>query len=89
MDVYNKTYQNLLLLDDFHATMNEKYLVNLYFKRAYYLIIKSTCFKNPEKLIWIGLILRNQPSCFKYSKIFETGLFNFHLLILTEFKMGT
>ena len=45
--VYSKTYQNFFILDVFRATTNEKYLVNLQFRRADYLIKKSTFFNNP------------------------------------------
>ena len=31
--------------------------------------------------------LTNQPSCFQGNKVFESGLSNFHLLTVTEFKM--
>ena len=34
----------------------------------------------------IDLILTNRPSYFQYSTIFETGLLDFHLLTITEFK---
>ena len=52
------------------------------------LIKKSTCFKNPDKPTCIDLILTNQPSCFQHSKVFETGLSDFHLLTVTELKMN-
>ena len=52
------------------------------------LIKKPTCFKNPDKPTCIDLILTNQPSCFQHSKVFETGLSDFHLLTVTEFKMS-
>ena len=32
--------------------------------------------------------LTNQPSCFQHNKVFETGLSDFHLLTVTEFKMS-
>ena len=32
------------------------------------------------------LILTNRPSCFQRSTVFETGLPDFHLLTITEFK---
>ena len=36
----------------------------------------------------IDLILTNKPSYFQHSNVFETGLSDFHLLTVTEFKMG-
>ena len=32
--------------------------------------------------------LNKSTSCFQHSKVFETGLSNFHLLSVTEFKMS-
>ena len=49
---------------------------------------KPTCLKNPDKPTCINLILTNQPGCFQHSKVFETGLFDFHLLAVTVFKMS-
>ena len=57
-------------------------------RRLTSLIKKPTCFKNPDKPICIDLILTNQPSCFQHSKVFETGLSDFYLLTVTEFKMS-
>ena len=51
------------------------------------LIKKQLCFKNSDKPTCIDLILTNQPNCFQYSNVVETGLSDFHLLTVTEFKM--
>ena len=40
-------------------------------------------FDNPTS---IDLILTNSPSYFQRSTVFETGLLDFHLLTITEFK---
>ena len=52
------------------------------------LIKEPICFKNPEKPTCIGFIFTNRPNLFQYRSDFETGLSNFHLLTVTEFKMG-
>ena len=51
------------------------------------LIKKPICFKNPDNVTCIDLILTNQLSCFQHSKVFETGLSDFQLLTVTEFKL--
>ena len=51
------------------------------------LIKVATCFKNPDKPTCNDLILTNQPNLFQHSSAFKTGLSDFHLLIVTEFKM--
>ena len=76
-------------MGDFNASVSEKCLeefCNLNGLTS--LIKKPTCFKNPDKPTCIDLILTNQPSCFQHNKVFETGLSDFHLLTVTEFKMS-
>ena len=41
-----------------------------------------------DKPKFIDLILANKPSFFQHSNVFETGLSDFKLLIVTEIKMG-
>ena len=52
------------------------------------LINEPTCYKNSEKPTCIDLILTNQPILFQRSAILETGLSDFHLLTITEFRMS-
>ena len=52
------------------------------------LISRPTCCKNYEKPTCIGLILINQPTLFQHSTVLGTGLFDFHLLTVTKFKMS-
>ena len=88
IDEHSKIYQNFLFLGDFIASVSEKYLAEFCnLNGLTSLIKKSTCFKNPDKPTCIDLILIDQPIGFQHSKVFETGLSNFHLLTVTEFKM--
>ena len=50
------------------------------------LINIPTCYKNSDNPTSIDLILTNCPSYFQHSRAFETGLSDFHLLTVTEFK---
>ena len=52
------------------------------------LIDKPTYYKNFGKPKCIDLMLTNQPSYFQHSNVFEIELHNFHLLTVTEFKLG-
>ena len=52
------------------------------------LISKPTCYKNHENPTCIDLILTNRPGYFQHSNVFETGISYFHLLIVTQLKMG-
>ena len=50
------------------------------------LINFSTCYKHFDNPTSIDLILANRPSYFQHGTVFETGLSDFHLLTITEFK---
>ena len=50
------------------------------------LVKQKTCFKNPDNPSCIDLILTNSPRSFQDSSVFETGLSNFHKLIITVLK---
>ena len=48
---------------------------------------KSTCYKNPEKPSCIDLFLTNSPKSFQNTQTIETGLSDFHKLVVTILKM--
>ena len=48
--------------------------------------LNGLSFDNFDNPTCIDLILTNRPSYFQRSKAFETGLSDFHLLTITEFK---
>ena len=48
---------------------------------------KSACYKNPEKPSCIDLFLTNSPKSFQNTQKIETGLSDFHKLVVTILKM--
>ena len=50
------------------------------------MINKPTCYKNPDKPTCIDLILTNCPGSFQNSCVIETGLSDFHKMIVTVMK---
>ena len=50
------------------------------------MINKATCFKNPNKASCIDLLLTNCPKSFQNSFVIETGLLEFHKLVVTVIK---
>ena len=46
----------------------------------------ATCYKNPENPSCIDLILTNNPNSFQNSKVIETGLSDFHKMMVTVMK---
>ena len=79
-------YENIIT-GDFNAEISEPNLASFCtFYNFKSLISKSTCYKNPDNSSCIDLILTNCPNYFQNSSTFETGLSDFHKLILTLFK---
>ena len=50
------------------------------------MINKSTCYKNPDRPSCIDLILTNCPCSFQNSCVIETGLSDFHKMVVTVMK---
>ena len=46
-----------------------------------------TCFKNPNKPSCIDSFLKNRPRCYQYTSTVETGMFDFHKLVIAVVKM--
>ena len=50
------------------------------------MVNKATCYKNPDKPTCIDLILTNCPGSFQNSCVVETGLSDFHKMVVTVMK---
>ena len=50
------------------------------------MVNKATCYKNPDKLTFIDLILTDCPGSFQNSCVVETGLLDFPKMIVTVMK---
>ena len=62
------------------------------FCESYFLesiVKKPTYFKNPAKPTCIDLIIANKPGVFRNVKTYETGLSDFHKLVLIIMKLVT
>ena len=51
-------------------------------------MVKKTCFKNPAKPICIDLIITHKPGMFNNAKTNETGLSDFHKLVVSIMKLS-
>ena len=89
LDEYNSDYDKFVFIGGINVNGNEssmKEFCNLNGLKS--LINEPACFKNPEIPTWIDLILTNRLTYFQLSTVLETGLSDFHVLTVTEFKMG-
>ena len=72
-----------LLSDDFNAGM-EHSVCNLYSLNSS--ITRPTCWKNPSKPTCIDLVLTNRSTFFQNTNVIETGLSDFHKMVVTIMK---
>ena len=87
IDLNLTKYDQLLFLGDFNAGVENSSVKNFCFSfNLTSMINKATCFKNPDKLSCVDLILTNCPRSFRNSCVIETGLSDFHELVVTVMK---
>ena len=87
LDLFTTKYEHLLFLGDFNAGMEDSSIkIFCSNNNLTSMIIKPTCYENPDKPTCIDLILTNCPGSFKNSCVIETGLSDFHTMIVTVMK---
>ena len=80
-------YDNILLLGDFDSEFSEPCLndfCDIYNLKN--LVKEPTCYKNPDNLSCIDLFLTNRPRNFQCTATIETGISDFHKLVVTVLK---
>ena len=91
LDLLSTSYDNILLLDDFNAEVENNFLkefCDLYGTKS--LIKIPTCYKNSANLTCIDLMVTNSDESnqsFQNSCTIETGLSDFHEVIVTILKI--
>ena len=86
---YYQSYDNVVILGDFNCEMTEEVMeefCSLYNLKT--LIKTPTCFKSIKNPSCIDLILTNRANSFQNSSSVETGLSDFHHLVLTVLKIS-
>ena len=84
MDEFSKNYENVLFLCDFNKRQCKTSFCSSNDLTS--LTDQPTCYKNPDEPTCIDLILKNLPNCIQ-SNAFETGLSDFHMMVVSELKM--
>ena len=87
LDLVSRNYENIFLMGDFNADMENvslKHFCDLYNLKN--LIKVPTCFKNPENPKCIDLVLTSSYRSFQNSYAIETGLSDFHKMIVADIK---
>ena len=89
LSITNIFYNNFISMRDFNLGVGTNSMNNTCGINCLKTLIKvPACFKNSDKSTCVDLILTNRSNLSKHSDAFETGLPDFHLLTITEFKMG-
>ena len=87
LDILLSKYDHFVCFGDLNAEATEASMIE--FCQLYNLkhLIKSpTCYKNIENPKCIDLILTNSAYNFQHSKVIETGLSDFHKMVITVMK---
>ena len=84
---YSRTYENLIILGDFNAEIFNFNMESFCTINTLKCIIKEpACYKNPDNPTCIDLTLTNCSKNLQESSTLETGLLEFHKMVLTVFK---
>ena len=89
LDQNIQKYENIILMGDYNAEITNASMQE--FCESYFLenmVKKPTCFKNPAKPTCIDLIITNKPGMFQNAKTYETGLSDFHKLVVSTMKLS-
>ena len=87
LDVLSSKYENVIIIGYFNLEPKESAMID--FCQAYNmenLINNFTCYKNPNKLTCINLMLKSKSRFFKSSSVLETGLSDFYKMTLTVMR---
>ena len=86
-DLHSSSCERILILGDFNVGTEEQYIKSFCKNYDFTSLIKqSTCYKNPDSLTCIDLILSNVPKSFQSTCVIETGLSDFYLMTLNVMK---
>ena len=84
LELFCKNYEHLLILGDFNANISEPILMSFcILLKLKNLVKEPTCYKNPNNPSCTDLFLTNCARSFHKTCVFETGLSDFHKLIVT------
>ena len=84
LDVYLKSYDNILIMGDLNSEVSENCLDGCCNANNLKTLNRApTCFKNPNNPPSIDFFLANRQQCFQQTHAIETGISDFHKMIVT------
>ena len=87
LNTHASNYDNYILIGDFNSEETETDIFDFMNEFDLHNIVKDkTCYKSRNNPKCIDLILSNRPRSFQHTTTFDTGLSDFHKMVLTSFK---
>ena len=87
LDVYLKSFDNILIMGDLNSEVSENCLNGFCNVNSLKTLNRGpTCFKNPNNPSCIDLFLTNRQQCFQQTCAIETGISDFHKMVVTVMK---
>ena len=84
LEAFSERYEHFLIMGDFNTDVSDPSMTSFCTLFKLKSIVKEpTCYKNPENSSCIDLFLTNCPGCFHSTCLDETGLSDFHKLVVT------
>ena len=77
--LHSSLFENVIVVGNFNIEADNNEILN--FCDTFYfanLVEEPTCYKNPDKLSYIDLILTNESNSFQNTDVIETDLSDFH-----------
>ena len=85
--MFSKKYTNFFLAGDFNSEGTETVLLEfLNIHDAKNMVKEKTCFKSINNLTSVDLLISNKEKCFKFATTIDTGLSDFHEMVLVILK---
>ena len=87
LEACSERYEHFLIMGDFNADVSDPSVTSFCTLFKLKSIVKEpTCYKNPENPSCIDLFLTNCPRSFHNTCLYETGLSDFHKLLVTNLR---
>ena len=87
LEASSERYEHFLIMGDFNADISDPSMTSFCTLFKLKSIVKEpTCYKNPENPSCINLFLTKCPRSFHNTCLYETGLSDFHKLVVTIFR---
>ena len=87
LEAFSERYQHFLIMGDFNADVSDPSVTSCCtFFKLRSIVKQPTCYKNPENPSCMDLFITNCTRSFLNTSLYETGLSDFHKLVVTIYE---